>query len=687
MDTTRTFRGLVLDDFQVKAIEALDRGESVLVTAPTGAGKTLIAEYAIEKCIAEGKRIIYTSPIKALSNQKFRDFLREHGDTVGIVTGDVSVHPHARILIMTTEIFRNTLFDDPARLADVEYVIFDEIHYLSDPERGTVWEESIIFAPPSIKIIALSATIPNHAEIVRWIETIRGTRLTLVIEETRPVPLRHRLFVESVGITSPNKLGPVLQKLRRGWDDDRRHRSRFDRRHRGDRRDDRRGPPAGPSGRGALLDHLAKENELPCLYFLFNRTGCEERAWESRHRALLPPEATESNLARFDTLAERFSLARDRTTENLRLLVGRGIAYHHAGMLPSLKEIVEVIFSEGAIRLLFATETFALGVNMPARSVVVDSLVKFDGVQTVPLRCREYHQMAGRAGRRGMDEAGTAYARIDRNAPEERTVLRILEGNLERVESQLNLSYATVLNLHERLGKRIFEISAKSLASFTGRVSGGSAADDEASDRRLRRRIRQLERLITGRLAVLKELGCLDDAGVTEKGRLARRVNGYELVMAEIVTRGIPEGLDASRLAAAAASVVYEARRGTFHRRLKEVDFQDVRVAIETVAGEIHDLEDTNRVYPCIRIPDFRIASAAWLWCQEGVEFNEVRQLTSASDGDIVRTFRMTVQLLRQTAQALADTPWARYADTFRAAMKCLKRGEVDAEWQLMAGE
>jgi superfamily II RNA helicase len=463
-----------LDRFQEEAINSIEQDHSVIVAAPTGAGKTLIAEYVVEKHIEAGKQIIYTAPIKALSNQKYRDFSRDYGDKVGIITGDVVINADAPTLIMTTEIFRNTIFDDVDRLKDVHYVIFDEIHYIDDIERGTVWEESIIFAPQHINFLCLSATIPNLREFADWMRSVRRGRIDVVSETERPVPLEYQLYLKGYGLgwldalkgiqdasAAADEQSPVAAGLERA-----RHAS-----------------PLQPGTTGTqvmesvttgieqlngadLIEHIQFNGQLPCLYFSLSRKSCEEKALENIDRDFLDREGREIILDEYDRLCERYGIQDDKSAEQLRTLVGHGVAYHHAGILPTLKEVVERLFTSGYIKLLFTTETFALGINMPACTVVFDTVSKYDGVRFRYLKSREYHQMAGRAGRRGIDTKGFVYACIDMEFDEYEGVKRIVSGDIESIESQFNLSYSSVLNLYHKYGERIYDICNKSLNNY-----------------------------------------------------------------------------------------------------------------------------------------------------------------------------------------------------------------------------
>src|SRR5262245_4229339 len=279
-----TFRGLTLFPFQRRAVEAIFEGKGVVVAAPTGAGKTLVADYAIDHALAQGRRVLYTSPIKALSNQKFRDFRAHYGEErVGLMTGDVTLQPDAPLLVLTTEIFRNTIFEDPKRLDGFEFVIFDEVHYLDDRERGTVWEEAILYAPTHIRVVALSATVPNVQELADWIEAVRHTPVDVIVEERRPVPLTHKVWIPGRGPRSLDEGRRYLIEV--GRHDDRRggRGGRF----RGPRRGVRARLEALERASGDLIDHVEQHGLLPAIYFCFSRLDCERLAQANAHPALL----------------------------------------------------------------------------------------------------------------------------------------------------------------------------------------------------------------------------------------------------------------------------------------------------------------------------------------------------------------------------------------------------------------
>ena len=458
------YKGLQLDRFQEEAIAAINRDTSVIVTAPTGAGKTVIAEYAVEKCIQENHRVIYTAPIKALSNQKYRDFYAEYGDKIGIVTGDVVLNPYAQVLLMTTEIFRNTIFDDIERLQDVSYVIFDEIHYINDIERGTVWEESLIFAPQHIKFVCLSATIPNINTFAEWMQSVRDIDIEVVEELKRPVPLEHHLYFKDYGVGDIKHITALRNRAQR----DRRKPKKSDQLN----NKPVKGLPTDFT-ETRLVPHLRRKKQLPCLYFCFSRKGCEENASSlvfGSQLQLLNKKQRVEILQKFDELCVQFDIVEEKKITEFRRLVSCGIAYHHAGMLPTLKEVVERLFTSGLIQLLFTTETFAVGINMPACTVVFDSLEKFDGIGFRYLKTREYHQMAGRAGRRGIDTIGYVYAQIVPEYADLGEIKGVVADKIEPIESQFNLSYSSILNLYQKYGDDIYDVYTMSLSNHQNRV-------------------------------------------------------------------------------------------------------------------------------------------------------------------------------------------------------------------------
>ena len=426
-----------LDDFQKEACEIIDNGESVVVCAPTGAGKTVIAQHAINNALKQGCRIFYTTPLKALSNQKFYDFCEQYGaDKVGLLTGDTSINRGAQIVIMTTEVFRNMLYGTnfgavADNLKDVRYVVLDEVHYMNDEQRGTVWEESIIYCPTNIQIIALSATVANCDELTNWINTVHS-KTKLVNTDFRPVPLRFFYFDSS----QPYKLLPLLTP---------------------DGKLNNKIKPEKPQwARGKdkrkktyvkqIIQNLADNDMLPAIYFTFSRKKCDEQMEKCSGLGLNTRKEQEKIKAFIEEfIAENPHLYGNKHIEYLI----QGVASHHAGLLPAWKNLVEKLFQKGLIKVVFATETLAAGINMPARSTVISSTSKRTDSGHRMLTANEFLQMSGRAGRRGMDEVGyVTVVGTPFQTPEEVAELVLSDSN--PLESKFSPSYSMVLNLLQR---------------------------------------------------------------------------------------------------------------------------------------------------------------------------------------------------------------------------------------------
>ncbi len=646
------FKGFQLDTFQEIAIGHIDKQDSVLVSAPTGAGKTVIAEYAVEHSLQRSKTVIYTAPIKALSNQKFREFTTSYGADVGIITGDVTLNANAPILIMTTEIFRNTIFDNPQRLENVGHVIFDEIHYLDDFERGTVWEESIILAPQHVRLVCLSATIPNIDQIAGWMRSIRSEFTAIVEEKKRPVPLHHYFHADGEIFSNIKHWKKIRQQGRQGG------RSRQHRGRRG-RQDQRQRPDT------ALIEHIQKHEQLTCLYFVFNRKRCQALADHYHGTRLLSAAQKDDALQLFDKLIQSYGLAPSDRIRRIRGLVQHGVAYHHAGLLPSMKEVIERLFTAGHIRLIFATSTFALGINMPARTVVIDELNSFNGVDFSDMTVRSYYQMAGRAGRRGMDKEGIVYANLDARHITPARVDRIVNGRPEPVNSQLNTCYATILNLVKRAAKRIYEVYERSFHYFL------------ASDRERQHACAQIDR----KLKILRHMGYIKDDMLTERGSFAANLYGYELQGTEFLFQGLLDDLQPADLAVLAMASVYDGRSKESTRD------QAIARRISGPATEIvkciRSIESSCDAMQLTATLNFALSTAARLWV-DGCPFDELTRATGLDEGEIVRNLRRAMQLLREIREAVHDRSdlKARLSRTIDS----INRDVVDPEKQMLAG-
>jgi ATP-dependent RNA helicase HelY len=399
--------GFELDDFQLRALDALDEGRSVLVAAPTGSGKTVVAEYAVDRALRQGMKAFYTTPLKALSNQKYGDLVRRYGAArVGLLTGDNSINGSAPVVVMTTEVLRNMIYAGSSTLESLRYVVLDEVHYLQNPYRGAVWEEVIIHAPQEIDLVCLSATVSNAEEFAEWIQTVRGAT-TAVIEERRPIELENLYMVGDRAAERVHLLPTFV--------------------------DGRPNPEAsnlddrafvGAAGRGRarrrlftprrteVVEELRDRSMLPAIYFIFSRAGCDEavaRCLQEGVRLTTPEERTEIG-AIVESKVEGMSDGDLALLDYGPWLSGleAGLAAHHAGLVPPFKEAVEACFARALVKVVFATETLSLGINMPARTVVIEKLTKFTGERHEHLTPGEYTQLTGRAGRRGIDDQGYA---------------------------------------------------------------------------------------------------------------------------------------------------------------------------------------------------------------------------------------------------------------------------------------
>jgi len=459
IDQFESFYPFPLDEFQRIAIASFERGDSVMVAAPTGSGKTVVAEYGIYASFRTTGRVLYTAPIKALSNQKFRDLRAIYGDDVGLLTGDISENRDARVIVMTTEILRNMLLQSPWELDDVECIIFDEIHYLADPDRGTTWEESIILCPEHIQLICLSATVTNAEEIAGWIGRTHRT-IRLVTHTARPVPLALYLFNDGELRPVVDHHGELVGDFGNVGGELRRQRGRG-RRERAD---------ALEPQPYEIVEQLEAERLLPAIYFLFSRNDCQ--AYAERLATMHPLAISPANAAQIDQIVTIYldSLRpEDRELDQVSVITSlarKGIGFHHAGLLPVLKQLVEVLFGRGLMQVVFATDTLALGVNMPARTVVVGRMSKWDGRQKRSLIPNEFQQMAGRAGRRGMDVFGHVVIPYSPWIPF-REALEIATGPLLPVLSAFAIRYNTVLNLWDPpQGERVRQMLQRSLAQY-----------------------------------------------------------------------------------------------------------------------------------------------------------------------------------------------------------------------------
>ncbi len=626
---------MIYDRFQNEAIEYINQGHSVIVSAPTGAGKTAIAEHVIETCLQTERCVIYTAPVKALSNQKFRDFQHQYKDAIGILTGDVSLNPEAPVLIMTTEIFRNKILDNPDSLKKYSWIIFDEVHYIDNVERGTVWEESLIFLPDHMNILCLSATIPNIDEFAKWIESIHKKKVRVVVEKERPVPLHFFFQCQNQVVDNIHKLNRF-----RGY--------------------------YKPNKTNTLIKYVREKDGLPCIYFVFGRKRAEYLASELYNYNFLTPSEQAEILELYDSLCVRFDLKGEKRAVEMIPLIERGIAFHHAGMLPTLKEVIERLFTSRLLKVIFTTETFALGINMPSRSVIFDELRKFYGTYVQTLKTRDFYQMAGRAGRRGIDNEGFVYSRINPNRIKFEEVRRVIYGEPENVRSQFNASYATMLNLYEKYGEDLFKIYPLSFHYFQTKKHQQKAA------------LKAME----SKLNLLKNLEHIRDGRLTPKGEFAKAVYGYELILAELYAEGAFEWLDEVGLAIMAVAAVFEPRKNQQEPPGCSKTCQEIKTTCEKVYERVWHKESKGGVYPFSKPPHFNLAKAMEAWVH-GVKFDKIMQYTDTDEGEIIRYFRMAIQILRE----INDAPISPVlSERLTKAVRLIRRDVIDAEKQLREG-
>lgn len=485
----RAFRdGLAfdLDPFQIESCAALEDGTSVLVAAPTGAGKTVVAEFAVYLTMQSPRaKIFYTAPMKALSNQKYQDLVQEYGaNEVGLLTGDTNVNSQARIVVMTTEVLRNMLYAGSDLLNDLSFVIMDEVHYLADRFRGAVWEEVIIHLPQTVRLISLSATVSNAEEFGDWLQAVRG-ETTVIVSEERPVPLDQHvlvrgklldLFDTSTGMSesgtaraATHRVNPELARLASGLRSGERP-GRGGRGGRGGRSSRYHQPRMPRTTRAEIVALLGSRNLLPAIFFIFSRKGCDQAVSQVLRTGVHLTEKHERDEIR-EIVEERCRTIRD---EDLAVLgywewldgLQRGVAAHHAGMLPAFKEVVEELFRRKLVKAVFATETLALGINMPARTVVLEQLEKFNGEARVPVTPGEYTQLTGRAGRRGIDVEGHSVIQWQ-DGLDPQAVASLASRRTYPLNSSFTPTYNMAVNLIEQFGRdRTRGILESSFAQF-----------------------------------------------------------------------------------------------------------------------------------------------------------------------------------------------------------------------------
>ncbi len=723
-----------IDPFQLEAIAHLANDQSVMVAAPTGTGKTLVAEYAIWLAQQRGQRVIYTTPLKALSNQKYRDLRDAYGfDTVGLVTGDIVEHSRASIVIMTTEVYRNMLLEEggdrfglSSTLADVGFVVFDELHYLSDNERGPVWEEAIICSPQHVQLVGLSATVSNAEDLENWISRVHRP-IVLVTHEQRAVPLEHYYFLDGKLHLVQDANGKRIEKFPNvggeakaaqmsnrnrvytfddedndeEWDDrgGRGKNGRQDAQRsakNGDEEPVREKPKRQPKREavesGEVLTALRDADLLPCLYFLPGRRVVEEAAMSASLHTFTTPEELARIKEEINIWLEQLP-KEDRNLQQVISLTGllpRGLAFHHAGLLPGLKVLVETLFARGSLRAVFATDTLALGVNLPARTVVVGSLSKFDGQEMRLLTPNEYRQLTGRAGRRGMDMHGSAVIPYSPWEPFEPSFQRIT-GELLPVTSAFVIRYNSVLNLWKPGDvQHLRRICASSLREYqrymkweldelhrlelrhnkakkSGKKKKGAASDGAAlalEKRREKIGAYPLSRAgaaeLDGTIFSLRALGFIgQDDQLTLKGRLLRSIfHPVGALIIELIVQGILDELTVSELAEVCSWFTFNTDKRVKNCNVVHAKLVQVRRQLWHIVQHINGVEQRAGINftPGIA-PEFHGVALAW---SRGMSLSGLMNRIDLAEGDILMSINQTIDLLQQVQAAVGQVLDAR---------------------------
>jgi superfamily II RNA helicase len=659
--------GFSPDRYQLAAFDALEAERSVLVSAPTGAGKTVVADYAVARARAAGRKAFYTTPLKALSNQKFAELGATYGhEHVGLLTGDVSVRADAPIVVMTTEVVRNMLFARSHQLEGLGLLVLDEVHYLQDPYRGSVWEEAIILIPPEVVLVCLSATVSNAAQLGAWLGEVHGPT-EVIVETHRPVELRDHLAiaergsgrVELLPLLAHGRLHPEAAALDARL-------SRLARRP-GGLRHSRLVSPR----RTEIIEALDERAMLPAIFFIFSRAACDDavrRALDDGVRLTSAEERAEIR----ERCARRTEGLPD---DELRVLgygpwiagLEAGLAAHHAGHIPAFREAVEECFTAGLLRVVFATETLALGINMPARSVVIERLVKVRQHGRSDLTSGEYAQMTGRAGRRGIDSLGHAVVAWS-PAVSIGALSRLATSPAPELTSSFRASYNLAVNLVRRYrAEEAHELLDRSFAQFV------SAEHHQALTRRMERALHLLER---------RRHVELDAWRLTPRGSLLASIyHESDLLVAEALADGLFDGLDPAGLAAVVSACTYELRPGRWRREPTPPREITPRLhELSALADDVRADEERSHL-PRTRLPDPGFAEVAWRWARRG-RLAQVLERAELAPGDFVRNARQLIDLLRQMALV---APQPATATSAHRAVDALERGVVAASLALLA--
>lgn len=659
----------ILDPFQKEAIEALKSGVSVVVSAPTGSGKTAIAEFVIEEALKSNDRVFYTTPLKALSNQKFHDFQKKYGEeNIGILTGDTSINRDAQIVVMTTEIYRNMLYGTVLGSVDenlklLRYVVLDECHYMNDPERGTVWEESIIYSPGNIQILALSATIANAKDLTSWISKVHG-RTKLIETFHRPVPLRFYYFTDvylTPLLTQNKELNPEL-KVHKDSFKAHKEKSRHIQKYKTHKRE---------TSISSVISELHKRGFLPAIYFVFSRRGCEAALKESQRLGFslltLEEKKTLAKLIQEETYGNEYLFKH----KHLGFLY-QGLAVHHAGLLPQWKAVVEKLFSKGLIKVVFATETLAAGINMPAKTTIISNLGKRGDIGHKNLTSNEFLQMSGRAGRRGMDKVGNVVIKetMDHTAA---FAAKLATSIPNPLVSQFTPNYSMILNLLQNhsldqvkdlLNKSFGQyLITKDLERYYEQKNHLENKLDKEKEEKRKSRYQDKLKLINNHInerknfywnqflklcSILSKRGYLKEYILAEEGIMASGLRGENiLLIADVLLNCDFRKLKPEEFAACISCLAIDESRPRTYSKAKMSNLVEKTIdSINNIARGIFRLQRDHGINITTNINPI-LAGLVECWCRYETKWEDLLSLTNLDEGDLIRSFRRTVDLLR----------------------------------------
>ncbi|RLB18680.1 MAG: ATP-dependent DNA helicase [Deltaproteobacteria bacterium] len=636
------------DPFQKEALE-LVKDYDVLVSAPTGAGKTWIASQAILDCLKNHKKVWYASPLKALSNSIYNEFCRTFGsDSCGIVTGDRKENSDAPVIVGTTEILRNQLYDvmHEGAVLQVDLVIIDEAHYLSDPDRGVVWEEVLIYLPARVRLLLLSATISNADEICGWLRTIRGTKIEVVRSDERPVPLEF-LFLFPDGLLSPlagrKGLVPKIRKFMGGPRHKRQNRST-------------------KLQYGKIIEELRQFDLLPAIFFLKSRADCDN--------ALLSCPAVKSSASERKRIRQVVTSFLEKYPHleghrQLHRLMDCRVASHHGGQLPYWKVLVEKVMGTGLLEAIFSTSTVAAGVNFPARTVVLVQSDRYNGREFSDLTSTELHQMTGRAGRRGKDHIGFVLI-IPGRHQDPQLIHELRDSSPEPIESQIHINFSMTLNLLlSHRPQEIKELLARSFAAYQRRGQGRNifAGPDKKGD--------ELWQSFERHLRFLQKTGFVEkDGALTPDGYWASKLRlDQPLLIAEAIRKGGLSGTDPSLLAGGLAPFVWDRSQEVLLRADEKYDWEEMEAFFDRVLASIDTLRKRkSRAGFDDPVIFFWPAIALYMWTK-GISWDELLFIVPIDEGDMASLIMRTADHLRQVA-GLADT----HPDLAKCAREAVER-------------